>query len=78
LRRQVRGADPGDALHAAFVLATGAADAQRANRADADLAAGALKQPLEAAEWQKIVDFARRNWQVTPQTTLSPAQIWRC
>ena len=36
---------------------------------------GALKQPLEAAEWQKIVDFARRNWQVTPQTTLSPAQI---
>lgn len=36
---------------------------------------GALKQPLEAAEWQKIVDFARRSWQVTPQTTLSPAQI---
>lgn len=23
----------------------------------------------------KIVDFARRSWQVTPQTTLSPAQI---
>ena len=36
---------------------------------------GALKQPLEAAEWQKIVDFASRSWQVTPQTTLSPAQI---
>ncbi len=36
---------------------------------------GALKQPLEAAEWQTIVDFARRSWQVTPQTTLSPAQI---
>ncbi len=36
---------------------------------------GALKQPLEAAEWQTIVDFARRSWQVTPRTTLSPAQI---
>ena len=34
-----------------------------------------LKQPLEAAEWQTIVDFARRSWQVTPRTTLSPAQI---
>ncbi|WP_409257704.1 flagella biosynthesis regulator Flk, partial [Klebsiella pneumoniae] len=30
---------------------------------------GALKQPLEAAEWQTIVDFARRSWQVTPRTT---------
>ncbi len=36
---------------------------------------GALKQPLEAAEWQTIVDFASRSWQVTPRTTLSPAQI---
>ena len=75
MRRQVRGADPGDALPAAFVLAAGAANAECAKRADAHLAAGALKQPLEAAEWQTIVDFASRSWQVTPRTTLSPAQI---
>ena len=35
----------------------------------------ALKQPLEAQEWQKIVDFAQHNWHVTPQTALSATQI---
>lgn len=35
----------------------------------------ALKQPLEAQEWQKIVDFARNSWHVTPQSTLSASQI---
>lgn len=35
----------------------------------------ALQHPLEASEWQKIIDFARDNWQVTPQMTLSSSQI---
>lgn len=39
---------------------------------------GALKQPLEAAEWQTIVDFASRSWQVTPRTTLSRRRSRRC
>ncbi|WP_164514944.1 flagella biosynthesis regulator Flk [Klebsiella aerogenes] len=35
----------------------------------------ALKQPLEAQEWQKIADFAQSSWQVTPTTTLTSPQV---
>ncbi|UNB78820.1 flagella biosynthesis regulator Flk [Klebsiella pneumoniae] len=59
-----------------FVLAAGAANAECAKRADAHLAAGSAQAAAGGrAEWLKIVDFASRSWQVTPQTTLSPAQI---
>ncbi|TLV16129.1 flagella biosynthesis regulator Flk [Klebsiella indica] len=35
----------------------------------------ALKQPLEAAEWQKVMSFAQTSWHVTAQTPLSAAQL---
>ncbi|WEF29428.1 flagella biosynthesis regulator Flk [Klebsiella aerogenes] len=35
----------------------------------------ALKQPLEAQEWQKIADFAQNSWHVTPTTTLTSPQV---
>ncbi len=56
LRRQVRGADPGDALPAAFVLAAGAANAECAKRADAHLAAGSAQA---AAGGRGVADNCR-------------------
>lgn len=35
----------------------------------------ALKQPLDDVEWQTITDYARQNWQVTPQMVLTTAQV---
>lgn len=35
----------------------------------------ALKQPLDEVEWQTITDYARQNWQVTPQMVLTTAQV---
>lgn len=35
----------------------------------------ALKQPLEAAEWQRVMDFAQTHWHATAQTPLSAAQL---
>lgn len=35
----------------------------------------ALKQPLDDTEWQNMNDYARQNWQVTPQTVLTAAQV---
>ncbi|MCU6665273.1 MAG: flagella biosynthesis regulator Flk [Silvania sp.] len=35
----------------------------------------ALRQPLEAREWDSIQDYARQNWQATPQTALTTAQV---
>ncbi|MEG1211743.1 MAG: flagella biosynthesis regulator Flk [Leclercia sp.] len=34
-----------------------------------------LKQPLETQEWDSIQDYARQNWQATPQTVLTTAQV---
>ena len=35
----------------------------------------ALKQPLEPREFEAMREYAQQNWQVTPQTVLTPAQI---
>lgn len=35
----------------------------------------ALKQPLDEVEWQTITDYARQNWQATPQMVLTTAQV---
>ncbi|GAL57292.1 flagellar regulator Flk [Pseudescherichia vulneris NBRC 102420] len=35
----------------------------------------ALKQPLDAHEWQGIQDYAQQTYQVTPQTVLTTAQV---
>lgn len=35
----------------------------------------ALKQPLEAAEWQRVMDFAQTHWHATAKTPLSAAQL---
>jgi len=35
----------------------------------------ALKQPLEPQEWNNIQDYAQQNWQATPQTVLTTAQV---
>lgn len=35
----------------------------------------ALKQPLESQEWDALQDYARQNWQVTPQSILTTAQV---
>ncbi|MNS93599.1 Flagellar regulator flk [compost metagenome] len=35
----------------------------------------ALKQPLEPREFEAVREYAQQNWQVTPQTVLTPAQI---
>ncbi len=35
----------------------------------------ALKQPLEPQEWNSIQDYAHQNWQATPQTVLTTAQV---
>lgn len=35
----------------------------------------ALKQPLESTEWRTITDYAQQNWQATPQTVLTTAQV---
>lgn len=35
----------------------------------------ALKQPLEPKEWHAVQDYAQQNWNVTPQMTLSVAQV---
>ncbi len=67
---------PGDALPAAFRTGCRRGETLSAQSVPTLTSLqGALKQPLEAAEWQTIVDFASRSWQVTPRTTLSPAQI---
>lgn len=55
-------------LHARQTLSTQAAPTLT-------LLQAALKQPLEAQEWQTIVDFAQHSWHVTPQTTLSSTQV---
>ena len=55
-------------LHARQTLSTQAAPTLTMLQA-------ALKQPLEAEEWQTIVDFAQHSWHVTPQTPLSSTQV---
>ncbi|MWL74046.1 flagella biosynthesis regulator Flk, partial [Escherichia coli] len=35
----------------------------------------ALKQPLEPQEFETIRDYAQQNWQATPQTVLTTAQV---
>ena len=35
----------------------------------------ALKQPLEAQEWQRVISFAQTNWHANAQTPLSAAQL---
>ncbi|WP_061709856.1 flagella biosynthesis regulator Flk [Pseudenterobacter timonensis] len=35
----------------------------------------ALKQPLEPQEFEAIRDYAQQNWQATPQTVLTVAQV---
>lgn len=35
----------------------------------------ALKQPLEAAEWKDITDYAQQRFQATPQAVLTTAQV---
>ncbi len=35
----------------------------------------ALKQPLEPQEWDQLQDHARQQWQVTPQSVLTTAQV---
>lgn len=35
----------------------------------------ALKQPLEPREFEAVREYAQQNWQATPQTVLTPAQI---
>ena len=78
LRRQVRGADPGDALHALSYWLGAAWQTLSAQTAPTlTLTAGALKRSAwETAEWQKIVDFARHAaGELRHQTTLSPARI---
>ena len=35
----------------------------------------ALKQPLEPHEFEVIRDYAQQNWQATPQTVLTTAQV---
>ena len=35
----------------------------------------ALKQPLEPHEFEAIRDYAQQNWQATPQTVLTTAQV---
>jgi hypothetical protein len=35
----------------------------------------ALKQPMEQPEFNALRDYAQQNWQATPQTVLTPAQI---
>lgn len=35
----------------------------------------ALKQPLEAQEWQRVINFAQTNWHANAQTPLSAAQL---
>ena len=35
----------------------------------------ALKQPLEPREFEAVRDYAQQNWQVTPQTVLTTAQV---
>jgi len=35
----------------------------------------ALKQPLDPQEFSAIRDYAQQNWQVTPQTVLTTAQV---
>ncbi|EMM0380934.1 flagella biosynthesis regulator [Pluralibacter gergoviae] len=34
-----------------------------------------LKQPLDAGECNALYDYARQNWQATPQTVLTQAQV---
>ncbi|MGP3592264.1 flagella biosynthesis regulator Flk [Vagococcus sp. WN89Y] len=34
-----------------------------------------LKQPLEDVEWRSVTDYAQQNWQATPQTVLTTAQV---
>lgn len=34
-----------------------------------------LRQPLEQSEWRTITDYAQQNWQATPQTVLTTAQV---
>ena len=35
----------------------------------------ALKQPMEPQEFNVLRDYAQQNWQATPQTVLTPAQV---
>ncbi|ASV56306.1 MULTISPECIES: flagella biosynthesis regulator Flk [Lelliottia] len=35
----------------------------------------ALKQPLEPREFEAVREYAQQNWQVTPQTVLTTAQV---
>ncbi|WP_330984611.1 MULTISPECIES: flagella biosynthesis regulator Flk [Enterobacterales] len=35
----------------------------------------ALKQPMEPQEFSALRDYAQQNWQATPQTILTPAQV---
>ncbi|MGU3523642.1 flagella biosynthesis regulator Flk [Enterobacteriaceae bacterium C23F] len=35
----------------------------------------ALKQPLDAQEFNTLRDYAQQTWQATPQTVLTPAQV---
>lgn len=34
-----------------------------------------LKQPMEQAEFTALKEYAQQNWQVTPQSILTPAQV---
>ena len=40
-----------------------------------ELLQNVLKQPLDARECDALYDYARQNWQATPQTVLTQAQV---
>jgi hypothetical protein len=74
-RRQERRADPGDPLHSlSYWLHARQTLSSQAAPTLTSLQA-ALKQPLEAAEWQRVMDFAQTHWHATAQTPLSAAQL---
>jgi hypothetical protein len=75
VRREGGRADPGQTVYPSGDLAPGAPDAQHPERPYPAYVQAALKQPLEPHEFEVIRDYAQQNWQATPQTVLTTAQV---